>query len=177
MEPATKVLVRFIKAPNGHSRLREDMRNALVGVMVKAVPDPNCFIIENSNVLLEAIAAQRPPSVHFYWEEVLAHDSKPIFLGRSEYEPVYGFQLELITPLPSTSLHKEICRACVGLKIRLEPGAFEPQKNGFYADLMMVTDQLQQHNHVVFSRYVANLPTTETVRTLFLPAHTYKILP
>lgn len=175
MEPAMQVLVRFIKAPNGHSRLREDMRNALVGVMVKATPNPNCFIA-NTDDLLEAIGAQRPANVHFYWEQVLAHNSKPIFLGRSECEVVDGFKLEILAPLPNTGLHKKICRACIGLKIGLDASTFEPQKNGFYASLLAVTYKLRWHNPGIFSHHVAKLPAKQIVRTVFLPAHTCKVL-
>lgn len=176
MNPTTQVLVRFTKAPNGHSRLREDMRNALVGVMVKAAQHPNCFIA-NTDDLLVAIAAQRPPNVHFYWEQVLAHNSKPIFLGRSECEVVECFNLELIAPLPNTGLNKKICRACIGLKIKLEPNAFEPQKNGFYVRLFrLMYIQLRRHNFGIFSRHVTKLPAIRVTGKVFLPAHTCKVL-
>ncbi len=175
------VNIRIVQPPRNEWKIEpyfidiDEMCFSVVGLKLKAEEHPNCYIVPRE-IFLDALKQQRPHNVVEYWDNCCGYGSHTLYFGKWECTANSQATILRITkPLPEGSAPPEICSAWQNLTIPVDEAGYDRENNGYHFSLIQAVYILDKRGLAVFD-YYNSLPSTEFIRTVFLPTEMCQII-
>ncbi len=151
------------------------MREELVGLVLQAKDNVNCFTVERQD-LLKAIEEQRPSDLARSWKKVLENERPRFHFSKTECALAEKVRLKILGPLPKEDGAPENVReAWKDLEVEVDASGFDSNQDGYYVSSVSCILALATHSLAAYLHY-QSLSATRAVCTMFLPANICKIL-
>ncbi len=152
-------------APHPQDRdCTKEMCNSLVGMILWAQEDNNCFIVARHD-FLDAIGKQRTAGVLRHWKDAFGRGASPIYLSKNNCSEVK--KVKVVAALPGED-PPGIREAWIGVEIEVAASAFDPFLGCFCLSRTYALMALALHSPHACSHYMGS--STEVVGTMLLPA-------